>query len=158
MPRSPTRLQKWVNIMKQERLISLVYCAIGRKTILHETTMNPYIRIYFCFNLIISSYLILRNLNTTYLKLRFLKEKWTSTIPVVFTRVLRISCSVGWYSLAPNRSKSSRKLWETINSWKCGYIVLQDVILLYINDTIKYFDVQSILTINIDKFILGILF
>ena len=31
----------------------------------------------------------------TYLKLRFLKWKWTSTIPVVFTLVLRISCSVG---------------------------------------------------------------
>ncbi len=30
------------------------------------------------------------------LKLRFLKEKWTSTIPVVFTRVRRMSCSVGW--------------------------------------------------------------
>lgn len=32
----------------------------------------------------------------TYLKLRFLNEKCTSTIPVVFTRVLRMSCSVGW--------------------------------------------------------------
>lgn len=31
----------------------------------------------------------------TYLKLRFLKEKWTSTMPVVLTRVLKISCSVG---------------------------------------------------------------
>ena len=30
------------------------------------------------------------------LKLRFLKEKWTSTMPVVFTLVLRMSCSVGW--------------------------------------------------------------
>ena len=32
----------------------------------------------------------------THLKLRFLKEKCTSTIPVVLTRVRRISCSVGW--------------------------------------------------------------
>ena len=30
------------------------------------------------------------------LKLRFLKEKCTSTMPVVFTLVLRMSCSVGW--------------------------------------------------------------
>ena len=45
-----------------------------------------------------------------YLKLRFLNEKWTSTIPVVLTLVLRMSCSVGWYSLAPRRSKSSKKL------------------------------------------------
>merc|ERR1712001_291484 len=30
------------------------------------------------------------------LKLRFLNEKWTSTIPVVLTLVLRMSCSVGW--------------------------------------------------------------
>jgi len=28
---------------------------------------------------------------TAYLKLRFLKEKWTSTIPVVFTLVRRMS-------------------------------------------------------------------
>ena len=35
-------------------------------------------------------------LNLTHLKLRFLKEKWTSTIPVVLTLVRRISCSVGW--------------------------------------------------------------
>ena len=33
---------------------------------------------------------------STYLKFRFLKEKWTSTIPVVLTRVLKMSCSVGW--------------------------------------------------------------
>jgi hypothetical protein len=32
----------------------------------------------------------------THLKLRFLNEKWTSTMPVVLTRVRRISCSVGW--------------------------------------------------------------
>ena len=30
------------------------------------------------------------------LKLRFLNEKWTSTIPVVLTLVRRMSCSVGW--------------------------------------------------------------
>lgn len=46
----------------------------------------------------------------THLKFKFLNEKWTSTIPVVFTLVLNISCSVGWYSLAPNLSKSSKKL------------------------------------------------
>lgn len=31
-----------------------------------------------------------------YLKWRFLNVKWVSTIPVVFTRVLKMSCSVGW--------------------------------------------------------------
>jgi hypothetical protein len=35
-------------------------------------------------------------ISATHLKLRFLKEKWTSTMPVVLTRVRRISCSVGW--------------------------------------------------------------
>ena len=34
-------------------------------------------------------------LKITYLKFRFLKEKWTSTIPVVLTLVLKMSCSVG---------------------------------------------------------------
>lgn len=32
----------------------------------------------------------------THLKFRFLNEKCTSTIPVVFTLVRSISCSVGW--------------------------------------------------------------
>jgi len=32
----------------------------------------------------------------TYLKFRFLNEKWTSTIPVVLTLVRKMSCSVGW--------------------------------------------------------------
>lgn len=55
----------------------------------------------------------------TYLKLRFLNEKCTSTIPVVLTRVRRISCSVGWYSFAPSRSKSSKKLkWHRKGSYK----------------------------------------
>jgi len=31
----------------------------------------------------------------THLKLRFLKLKWTSTIPVVLTLVRKMSCSVG---------------------------------------------------------------
>lgn len=58
----------------------------------------------------------------TYLKFRFLKEKCTSTMPVVLTRVLRMSCSVGWYSLAPKRSRSSRKLQRTRMwcKWKRG--------------------------------------
>ena len=45
-----------------------------------------------------------------YLKLRFLNEKCTSTMPVVFTLVRRMSWVVGWYSLAPSRSRASMKL------------------------------------------------
>ena len=63
-------------------------------------------------------------LETTYLKFRFLKEKWTSTIPVVLTLVLKMSCSVGWYSLAPSLSRSSKKLkWnkDKLDSHICFY-------------------------------------
>lgn len=56
----------------------------------------------------------------THLKLRFLNEKCTSTIPVVLTLVRRMSCSVGWYSLAPNRSKSSKKLKREGRLVECG--------------------------------------
>ena len=44
------------------------------------------------------------------LKFKFLNEKWTWATPVVLTRVLKISCSVGWYSFDPSRSRSSKKL------------------------------------------------
>lgn len=55
----------------------------------------------------------------TYLKFKFLKWKCTSTIPVVFTRVLSISCSVGMQSFAPKRSSSSKKLQEKVDMVDC---------------------------------------
>ena len=67
---------------------------------------------------------------STYLKFKFLKWKWTSTIPVVLTRVLSISCSVGMQSLAPKRCTSSKKLQSyTPNTRQTMLVVYQQCII-----------------------------
>lgn len=68
---------------------------------------------------------IRKNSWRTHLKLRFLNVKWTSTIPVVLTRVRRISCSVGWYEASPNRSRSSRKLQIFVSSQLRKHVVFE---------------------------------
>lgn len=88
----PTWPHKKLSLLRLQSNESIFFVRIvdhRRQTIYQKS------EIYIYFNVRLLEFKLFKR-NITHLKFKFLNEKCTSTIPVVFTLVRSISCSVGW--------------------------------------------------------------